>query len=79
MLWDLDPQGGGGFLLGWTGGWARMRFRVFAKEASPESLVVRTRFDRLDVLPADQGLHGLDRLFAGLGKKRRLAKLARVA
>lgn len=77
LLWDLDPQGGGGFLLGVDRRLSQDAVSIFAKEASPESLVVRTRFDRLDVLPADQGLHGLDRLLAGLGKKRRLAKLAR--
>ena len=75
LLWDLDPQGGGGFLLGIERRLGNEAVSVFSRDAPPESLVVHTRFDRLDVLPADQGLHGLDRLLAGLGKKRRLAKL----
>lgn len=77
LLWDLDPQGGGGYLLGVDRRLGNDALSVFAKEATPESLVMRTRFDRLDVLPADKGLNGLDRLLAGLGKKRRLAKLVR--
>jgi cellulose biosynthesis protein BcsQ len=75
LLWDLDPQGGGGYLLGIDRRVGAEALNVFSKGAAPESLVVPTRFDRLDVLPADHSLHGLDSLFAGMGKKRRLAKL----
>lgn len=77
LLWDLDPQGGGGYLLGVDRRIGKSAASIFAKELPPESLAMRTQFDRLDVLPADQGLNGLDRLLSGLGKKRRLAKLAR--
>ena len=77
LLWDLDPQGSGGFLLGIDRRAGTEASSVFSRDASPESLVVNTPFDRLDVLPADQSLHGLDRLLASLGKKRRLAKLTR--
>lgn len=76
LLWDLDPQGSGGFLLGIDRRMGAEGLSVFSRDAAPAKLVVRTRHDRLDVLPADPSLHRLDRLLAGLGKKRRLAKLA---
>lgn len=76
LLWDLDAQGSGGFLLGIDRQRGANAVSVFSREVAPESLVVRTAFDRLDVLPADASLREVDGLLAGLGKKRRLAKLA---
>ncbi len=75
LLWDLDPQGGGGFLLGIDRRQGADAVSVLSREAAPESFVVRTQFDRLDVLPADRSLRKVDGLLANLGKKRRLAKI----
>lgn len=75
LLWDLDPQGCAGFLLGLSPP-SRPRMReVFAKEIVAEKLVRKTGVDGLDLLSADSSLSGLDRFFLALGKKRRLAKL----
>lgn len=75
LLWDLDPQGGGGYLLGVDrqhGGAARGWVDAGSLEQAP---VVHTAIPLLDVLPADGSLHALDRILFKLGKKRRLAKL----
>lgn len=75
LLWDLDPQGGGGFLLGIDRPADADAVSIFARDVAPEDRIAHTRFDRLDVLPADNSLHRLDHFFEGLGKKRRLARL----
>ncbi|WP_121115876.1 ParA family protein [Croceibacterium ferulae] len=75
LLWDLDPAGGAGFLLGVdTGGAGKGAGQIFA-DGEPDRLIRRTAWDRLDLLPADESLRDLDALFATLGKRKRLAKL----
>ena len=76
LLWDLDAQGSGGYLLGIDRRHGAEALSVFSRDVAPASLVVHTAFDRLDVLPADVSLRSVDGLLAGLGKKRRLTKLA---
>ncbi len=76
LLWDLDPQGGAGFLLGLAPP-RRSRMRaVFARELSAEKLICQTGIGGLDFLSADPSLVGLDEYLLSLGKKRRLARLA---
>ncbi|BCA57284.1 ParA family protein [Sphingomonas sp. HMP6] len=77
LLWDLDPQAASSFLLGTTPetkakGQARS---VFAKDVEPDKLIEKTATPRLDLLPADASLRGLDLLFHELDKKKRLQKL----
>ena len=48
---------------------------MFAKDLEPERLIEPTAVERLDLLPADASLRGLDLLFHTLDKKKRLAKL----
>lgn len=75
LLWDLDPAGGAGFLLGTeAGGAGKGAGHIFA-DGDPERLIRRTAWDRLDLLPADESLRDLDALFTSLGKRKRLAKL----
>ena len=75
LLWDLDPQGAATFLLGHDRPAAGQAHAVFTRDASPERLVRPTDIERLDLLPADASLRGLDGLLFGLGKKRRLQRL----
>lgn len=75
LLWDLDPQGAAGFLLGIDPHHGADAASVFSRDVAPETLVVSTPFDLLDVLPADKSLLRLEGLLTRLGKKRRLAKL----
>ena len=75
LLWDLDPQAAATFLLG--GGLPKRRdaHAVFAKDVDPLKLIRPTGIGRLDLLPADASLRGLDHFLFGLGKKKRLLKL----
>lgn len=75
LLWDVDPQAAASFLLG-AGPQGRQQAQaVFAKDVDPAKLIRPTGVDRLDLLPADASLRGLDRFLFGLGKKKRLLKL----
>ena len=74
LLWDLDPQAASSYLL--AGARAKEQAQaVFSKDLEPEKLIRRTAVERLDLLPADASLRGLDLLFHELDKKKRLAKL----
>jgi len=75
LLWDLDPQGGSGYLLGIEPGTRAQAAGVLARDVDPAKAICSTGIDRLDLLPADDSLRGLDSLFQRLGKRRRLAKL----
>lgn len=74
LLWDLDPQAAASWMLG--DGAARDRAHaVFSKDVAPARLIRRTRFDRLELLPADASLRELDHLFREMDKKKRLQRL----
>lgn len=76
LLWDLDPQGSGGYLLGVDRQAGDTALSIFKRSSVGSPPVIATRFDRLDVLPADTSLERLSGFLGQLGKKRRLAKLA---
>lgn len=75
LLWDLDPQAAATFLLGGDAPKRSDAQAVFAKDVDPARLIRKTAVERLDLLPADASLRGLDRFLFGLGKKKRLLKL----
>ncbi len=75
LLWDLDPQAAATFVLGDGRPPREDAQAVFAKDVAPAELIRPTATPRLDLLPADISLRGLDRFFFGLGKKKRLARL----
>ncbi len=75
LLWDLDPSGGCGFLLGADDPDAIRAARLFTQKAEAEELVTASGIARLDLLLADSSLRDLDSLLRDLGKRRRLAKL----
>lgn len=75
LLWDVDPQAAASFLLGGRAHGKREAQAIFAKDLDPGKLIRPTDIDRLDLLPADASLRGLDRFLFGLGKKKRLLKL----
>ncbi|EGD59359.1 ATPase, ParA family protein [Novosphingobium nitrogenifigens DSM 19370] len=84
LLWDLDPQGGAGWLLGVTPASddpdRTPVSSVFQRETRAQDAIVETRWPGLSVLPADDSLRHLPATLARIGKKRRLAKLtARLA
>lgn len=75
LLWDLDPQAAATFLLSGDAPKRSDAQAVFARDINPAKLIRPTGIDRLDLLPADASLRGLDRFLFGLGKKKRLLKL----
>jgi chromosome partitioning protein len=75
LLWDLDGQAAASFMLGAHDGAGEEAQAVFARDVAPSKLVRETATPRLDLLPADRSLRGLDQFFFGLGKKKRLEKL----
>lgn len=75
LLWDVDPQAAASFLLGDGRRGKQEAQAVFAKDVDPVKLIHPTAIERLDLLPADASLRGLDRFLFGLGKKKRLLKL----
>jgi chromosome partitioning protein len=75
LLWDLDPQAASTFVIGPEGKAKDRAQAVFTHDIEPKKLVQHTAIDRLDLIPADTSLRGLDHLFHELDKKKRLAKL----
>lgn len=76
LLWDLDPQGGAGFLLGRgpvPGGRAAA---IFQREGKPRQLIEPTAYNRLSLLPSDESLRHLPGQLARLGQRKRLAQMA---
>ena len=75
LLWDLDGQGAATFLLGHDPKGAKAEDGITG-DRDPAKLIRPTDHDRLDLLPADESLRDLDVTFHGLGKRKRLAKIA---
>ena len=75
LLWDLDPLGGAGFLLGQPERRAERAASVFQRDGRPRDLITPTQYPRLSLLQADPSLRSLDSIFERIGKRRRLARL----
>ncbi len=75
LLWDLDAAGGSGFLYGLDAKSAKPAEDVFSKERAARSLIRKTGYEGLDVLPADESIRALDAQLMQIGKRKRLAKL----
>lgn len=75
LLWDLDAQAAASYVLGQepTGKKAQ---ESITRDADPSKLIRPSAIARLDLLPADESLRELDLAFHGLGKRKRLAKIA---
>ncbi|MBY8829382.1 ParA family protein [Hephaestia mangrovi] len=75
LLWDLDAQAAATWILGHGAGGPKAEKTILGA-VNPEKLVRATDIPRLDLLPADASLRGLDIAFHELDKKKRVAKLA---
>lgn len=73
LLWDLDGQAAASWLLGHDGDAGAER--TLTRDADPRRMIRPTKYERLDLLPADASLRGLDVLFHDLGRKKRLANI----
>lgn len=76
LLWDLDPQGGSGYLLGTDRPAGRRSVSMFQRARPSRDLITETRYPGLWLLEADDSLRGLPLQFARLGGRQRLATLA---
>lgn len=77
LLWDLDIQGGAGFLLGAQPEQRERAASLFQREGNPRKLVSPTSIVGLDQLPADPSLRHLPLQLARLGQRNRLSWLTR--
>ena len=75
LLWDLDPQGGSGFLLGRELQQSDRASAIFQREGKAEKLITPTQFQRLSLIAADPSLRHLPLQLARLGNRNRLAQL----
>ena len=75
LLWDLDPQAGAGFLLGFDPVPHGRAAAAFQRDGKPRQLIERTAYERLSLLPGDESLRHLPGQLARLGQRRRLATM----
>jgi len=75
LLWDLDGQAAATYILTRDRRAHDEAKAVLEKDVDPHKLIVRTEYERIDLLPADQSIRGLDALFDTIDRKKRLLKL----
>ncbi|MBB3034715.1 ParA family protein [Alteriqipengyuania lutimaris] len=75
LLFDLDPQGGAGFLLGHEERKVQRAICAFHHARAPRDLLEPTKFDRLSLIGADQSLRDLPVQLARIGTRKRLAQM----
>ncbi len=75
LIWDLDPQGGAGFLLGRDEPPVERAAAAFQRDNRAREAVVATAYPGLSLLPADRSLRQLPLQLPRLGQ-RRLANMA---
>lgn len=76
LLWDLDAQAAATYILGHDGQTSAAAQRTITRDIDAQKLIRSTTIERLDLLPADASLRGLDIAFHALDRKKRLAKIA---
>jgi chromosome partitioning protein len=74
LLWDLDPQGGAGWLLGLPDRCGNRAASAFLRDGRPTDLITRSHYAGLDVLQADESMRSLSLTLARIGKRKRLAR-----
>ncbi|MBY8336541.1 ParA family protein [Alteriqipengyuania sp. NZ-12B] len=75
LLYDLDPQGGAGFLLGHEERKVQKAISAFHHARAPRDLIEPTKYDRLSLIGADQSLRDLPVQLVRIGAKKRLAQM----
>ena len=75
LLFDLDPQGGAGFLLGHEERKVQRAISAFHHARAPRDLIEPTKYDGLSLIGADQSLRDLPMQLVRIGAKKRLAQM----
>ena len=70
LLWDLDSQGGAGFLLGHDEPRVPRAASIFQRDGKPRQLIEPTAWPDLSLLPGDISLRSLPTVLARLGPRR---------
>lgn len=76
LLWDLDPQGGAGWLLGLPDRTESSAASAFRKDSKPADFIAPSRYPGLGVLQADESMRSLPATLARIGKRKRMARTA---
>ncbi|MFZ1743328.1 MAG: ParA family protein [Pontixanthobacter sp.] len=75
VLWDLDPSSGGGYLLGAESHQRLRAESLFTIATDPGKLLVKTAYERLGVLPADESIRSIDIMLARPGRRKHLGRI----
>jgi chromosome partitioning protein len=75
LLWDLDAQAAASFILAPDRPAGDEARAVLKGDIGPTKTIVATGIERLDLLPANASLRGLDALFADIDRKKRVRRL----
>lgn len=75
LLWDLDQQGGSGFLLDAAPRKRARAMSLFHRDSRPRELIEKTRHDRLSLLQSDASLRQMPIQLARIGARTRLSQL----
>lgn len=75
LLWDLDPQGGSGYLYQADPRRVGRAASLFHREGKPKDLIEPTQYKGLDLLQSDDSLRSLPLQFARIGHRTKLANL----
>jgi cellulose biosynthesis protein BcsQ len=76
LLWDIDAQGAGGYLLG-AGRQRDEAHKIFSRDADPAELARATPYPQLSLLAADTSLRRLDVQLVEEDARKRIRKLIR--
>ncbi|MBA2467279.1 MAG: ParA family protein [Sphingomonas sp.] len=76
LLWDLDAQGAASYILGLEALTKSARSSI-TRGGDVKGLIKPSNFNGIDILPADESLRTLDYALHDLGKRKRLAKIAK--
>ena len=75
LLWDLDQQGGAGFLLGIEPRKNPRAMAMFHRDSRPRDLIEQTPFEGLDLLQSDESLRAMPVQLARIGGRNRLSQM----
>ena len=76
LVWDLDPSGGVGFLLGYESSGSRQTVALFDADRNPRRLVCDTAIGKVKLLPADEELRYLEVKLSRIGNRNRIGRIA---
>lgn len=75
LLWDLDPQGAATYLMSDAPTKPGTGRGLFDKSIRPDTAIIPSRAEGVDIIPSDISMRGIDRYLASFAGKRRLAKM----